>query len=370
MRIAVIHFKFDQRLNYAENVYATALVRLGHEVTVFTSSHGFEDWSEKELENFDNAQNYQIVRCRKFWVNQSVVIPYGREVPDAIQEFRPDIAIMLAPHHGPAIFWLSSLPKQCRLISGFSDLPWHRRNLLVWRFVKKPWIAKVLRRSHLVLGMTQETVVFFDQQFSGVDFPPMRMCGLFYDSAIYDCHFEGEPEGGIFKKFIKVVTLVTKSLKYKNIEVILECIRKLLLKEDHVGFVFAGITDDLYGNELRDLIIKSYPVGRYELHPILPGEKVRSLCCLSHLTIWPLVSIGIQQSMACGCPALVKKSMPTEHFLQPGVNGELFNDDCSNLLEKLLTCCRHEWSRDQIKDSVKIYSSDRAIADLVSEVIR
>lgn len=372
MKIAVIHFRFNPLVNYAENVYAATLQRLGHEVRVFTTWHGVKEADRHYIDDCDQKLPYQIVRSESHFSIGATVIPLDSRVKGSIRDFSPDVAIMLAPHHGPSVFWLSALPKECKVISGFSDLPWHERNPFLWKYVKKPWIRKVMRRSVLVLSMTDDTDTFLRKEFSDVDLVKMTMCGLFYDSVLYENQECSIPPTvdveKFYQRFDQVVLMVTHTHRKKNIEQLMPQIGDFLRENPHSAFVFAGVSQDEYGQELIDFMEAHFPEGRFLVLPSQDAVHVKWLCERSYVSLWPLVSIGIQQAMACGCPCLIKQGMPVDHFFIPDLNGKFFRSDSSDLCEVLQSSCVTQWDREKIRGSVKDFSSDVGIAKILHSI--
>ena len=371
MRIAILHFRFKSSESYAENVYANTLCRLGHEVMVFSTGRHCSEFDSLEVVQVAPDRSFQVCRSKSMLQFGSTVIPFGRGICRSITDFAPDLAIMLAPHHGPAVFWMKALPKTCKVISGFSDLSWHHRNHFVWKYVKKPWIRKVLRRSDLVLAMTEDTKNFFESEFPDLATLRMHMCGLFYDGYFYsnqsDLHSEVPREiDEYYCKHKKVVLLITRTIEKKGIEAILSQVVLFLQAKPSVGFALVGITDDAYGEKLLSQLRDCLPEGRCLTLPMVSTALVKALCERSFVTLWPLVSIGIQQSMACGCPALVKASMPTQHFMLPECNGLYFRDDCSDLEMQLSLSLDVAWDRAEVKRRISAFASDVALAGVLN----
>ena len=374
MRIAILHFRFKSSESYAENVYANTLCRLGHEVIVFSTGRHCTEYDALEVVNVAQDRSFRVCRSKTMLQFGSTLIPLGGQICQTIASFMPEIAIMLAPHHGPAVFWMKALPHSCKVISGFSDLSWHHRNHFVWKYLKKPWIRKVLRRSDLVLAMTEDTRTFFENEFPDISNLRMEMCGLFYDGYFYSKksnHFSGEMSeiDEYYSKYDKVVSLITRTNEKKGIEVILSQVKLFIQKNPSVGFALVGITDDAYGEKLRLELRECFPEGRCLTLPMVSTLTVKVLCERSFVTLWPLVSIGIQQSMACGCPALVKASMPTQHFMKSGCNGLYYRDDCSDLEMQLARSLNLSWDRDEVKHSISKYASENALICILQLVM-
>jgi hypothetical protein len=60
--------------------------------------------------------------------------------------------------------------------------------------------------------------------------------------------------------------------------------------------------------------------------PVLEAEEVKGVFGVAAAAVFTLVSIGIQQALACGCPVVLRRGQPAGHILLPGVNSGEFGE--------------------------------------------
>jgi len=80
---------------------------------------------------------------------------------------------------------------------------------------------------------------------------------------------------------------------------------RLPLEPDRHVLVLAGLGNDAYSNSIRRIADRIAENRKILLLPFLNHVQVNSLLNASDATVWPTVSIGMQQALACGCFLLV-----------------------------------------------------------------
>jgi glycosyltransferase involved in cell wall biosynthesis len=320
MRIAIIHAKFNPSLNYVESVIARELHRQGHEVKVFTTSAAMMN-AGRSHEAIDAEYGFEIIRAR-FWLGSlSIQIPLSFRVPLRLKRFRPQVAIALAPHHGPGSLWSYILPKECRLVTGFSDLPKHRHRKFVWKFFKLPMIKAVVSRAQSVIAITAETKHFLTEQLGEKLGARMLVSGLPYD------HHAFYPSAHSSERYVSarvkqehlseanIVVLATRADPAKNLDQLLVEIRDFLIQSPTWRFVFVGVMNDFDLLRWRALFAESGLESAVEINGMVSSDALREIFQVARVSLWPSVSIGMIHSLACGCPVVIASGVTHSHFM-------------------------------------------------------
>lgn len=329
MRIAIIHAKFNPSLNYVESVMARELHRQGHEVKVFTTSAEMMNGGRSHQE-IDAECGFEIIRAR-FWIGSlSIQIPLSIRVPWRLKKFRPQLAIALAPHHGPGSLWKYILPEKCRFVTGFSDLPKHRHRKFVWKFFKLPMIRAAIKRAQSVIAITVETKHFLTEQLGEKLGARMSVSGLPYDHhAFYLCE---HPTGKYVSEQVRqwhlaganIVVLATRADPAKNLDQLLIEIRDFLCQNPSWRFVFAGVMHDADLLRWRALFAECGLEAAVEINGMANSDELRELFQVARVSLWPSVSIGMIHSLACGCPVVISSEVTHSHFQFSDANGIIY----------------------------------------------
>jgi glycosyltransferase involved in cell wall biosynthesis len=356
-RIAIVTGRFDPGLGYQEVVFAKTLKRLGHDVRVFTTNVAKLADGVPLCEKDANA-SYPILRSDRHWKIGETVIPRDSGIVRKLVDFNPEAAFLLAPGHGPGYCWLNYLPKECRIISGFSDLPMHKRSRLRW-WVKRRWYKKIIERTHLVITATEATSNLLKSSLQLKHWPRLEMTGLALDSAQYELEEVVCPPSvtDLLKRVNWLIAGATRIYRGKGLEEIFESVRVFLTQNPEAGFVFGGFGTDDYSQSLLHELQRWDVVGRCCFLPTLQTEEISGIFRLANCSIWSLVSVGLQQSLACGCPVVLRAGQPADHILREGITGFIFADIAS--LPKVLDQVKHQhWDKSAIKEQVRPYFSD------------
>ncbi len=368
-RIAIICSSFDPRIGYQESVFAICLRRLGHEVQVFTTSYSancaFVNWGE-----VDDSYHVKTYRTSRYFKYKSFMIPFDCKVKRILREFDPEIVIALAPGHGLGFFWIRYVSSRAAIITGFSDLFIHHKGGIL--FAMKKYIYRdVISKSKLVITATQETTKFIQGVLQGVPHSPrIMMTGLTYEEKPIEFSRLGHLQieiSNLIARYPKVITAITKVSAKKHTFQILKCVELFFDSNDDCCFVCGGLIDDSYSNSMRDYALKSRHASRFLLLGNLNSHQINFLYSVSSCSLWTQVSIGLQQSLSCGCPVILKNGWSAEHILVEEVTGLIFNDfeDLRVKIAQELSCL---WDKDAISRVISRYKSEVMLPLIVDAV--
>lgn len=271
--------------------------------------------------------------------------------------------------YGPPYYWMCALPKHCHVISQFSDLPQHRSGRVVWWF-KQHWYRRVFERSSLVLAVTQDTADLLQSVGQEQLGSKLRMTGLSYDAADFtlndgaSCPDAAAALADRVKFLVAVVTRVTPE---KGLDALFEGVEAFLERHADAGLVMAGFRDDAYGETLRARIERSSVRERCCLLPVLGTAAINGLLARAGCSLWTQVSIGLQHSLASGCPIVLRRGWPAGHILKEGLSGFTFegNADLGSVLEKAK---EHSWDRKAIHGVIEPFQSESMLRRLFGEL--
>lgn len=365
-RIAILASAFDPRLNYQESVTARTLHRSGYDVRVFTTTAPIvrKDISYPEV---DAASGIAITRTSKFIRIKNTFIPRDPDTVAAIRAFNPDRAILFAPASGIGYHWMSALPASCKVMAFISDLPWHRTSSLMWWLLKRRWLRAVFKRADAVAAVTADTEAMLRSAGGKLLDGKLLMTGLSYDNAIFgDQPAATPPEVLALKaRAPRLIAIVTKSAPDKQLDEAITAITSVMAQNPDTGFILAGITDDACGLALRNQIAASPVADRCLALPVLEAPAIKGIFENASCALFSLVSIGIQQALACGCPVILRSGQPASHILKEGTNSSRF-DSFSSLPATLLPFLNHPWNRQSIRDSILPWRSEVVLDRLMS----
>jgi glycosyltransferase involved in cell wall biosynthesis len=124
----------------------------------------------------------------------------------------------------------------------------------------------------------------------------------------------------------RIFCTVTKASPSKELDRVVLAAEEVLREDEGAGFVLAGVGEDDCGGALRRQVGASPWADRMVVLPVLEAEEVKGVFGVAAAAVFTLVSIGIQQALACGCPVVLRRGQPAGHILSPGENSEEFGE--------------------------------------------
>jgi len=133
----------------------------------------------------------------------------------------------------------------------------------------------------------------------------------------------GIPDDGCVSAFIGRV------VQNKRIEDILQAWNSVSGNNKSHYLVISGLGADPYSQHVRSLAQGALNAHRIRLVDFLPNDDVNGLLNAVDMSIWPAVSVGIQQAMASGCLVLLPANSPGSFLLNGQAHdlGLLYNDN-------------------------------------------
>jgi glycosyltransferase involved in cell wall biosynthesis len=290
---------------------------------------------------------------------------------DALREFDPHIALLTAPTHGPGYLLMKHLPAHCRVASFFSDQWSHRRSWgLPFTLTKKPWYRRVHRRSSIVYPATEQTMDIM-RMISPELTSRIRLSGILIDGDDLLGTPVGAPVG--LEKFSvdypRILAVVTRPAPIKRLPEYLQPILDHLARLPDVGLVLGGLDSGASSEELRRFVANHAASKQVLVLPLLNLEQIAAVFRLAVGSIWPYTTIGVQQSIAFGCPVLLPEREPAHYLVKNGLNGFFHATDGTDIVSRLDLLLNHGWDRAQIRDSIVPFRCERFLPSLIEELL-
>lgn len=360
-RVIVCSNSFNERCNYHEVVCARALAQLGFEVMVvaadYTASGAVQPWKVAQI------------RCL-FRVRDTTFAPRG--LAEITADFRPDAAFLCGPNHGLSYSLHRYLPAGCKIVPVFGDLReshygragrWGsiRGNPLMKRLVKDRWYRNLMRRSDLILAVTNETVRILRE----IDAPSWDsrgfMCGLSADPDVFFLDPSRKKPG------LKTIVTATRIIPEKPVKEWIQPVLRFLRKNEGWRYLFAGLPPGPEGQAIKRELEDASVGDRFQVLPLLSLSEMNDLFNQADLAVWYLAAISIQQSMLTGVPVLLPYNESLNHLVTEGRDGFYYRSP-EHLEERLAEAAARPWDREEIARGNARLSSERTFKEITGRL--
>ena len=162
---------------------------------------------------------------------------------------------------------------------------------------------------------------------------PFRYDRFFYDVKLRD---EARAQFGVDGGHLTV--FIGRPSPQKRLERIISAWECAASSNPHMYLVLGGLGQDHYSESIRSTVEASPYASRIRLSSFVGFESVNALLNAADVTLWPQVSVGIQQAMATGALVLLPHDSPGAPLLweSPEVMGHTYvNGADSNAPESL-----------------------------------
>ena len=342
LRIAIVSAYFDESLDYFETTAAHWLAR-HNDVHVITSpfrSQTLTDANHNDLQAFpegvNKSGNITVHRLPVALRQGQRVI--SQHVATTLRGLSPDLTIQIVPTQFfslPATRYSRKTGTPVVVISGENRQqgPQVGLKLLLKKAYHQTVARYILRRTTThakrVVSTTPETAKFVKALSPRSDpkvIPlPFRSERYFPSESIRNVWRArlGIPDDGCAAAFIGRV------VQNKRLEDILHAWDSASGDDENNYLVISGLGADPYSHHVRSLAQASRNADRIRLVDFVPKDDVNGLLNAVDISIWPAVSVGIQQAMATGCLVLIPANSPGSFLLngQAQTLGLLYNDN-------------------------------------------
>ncbi len=321
-RVAIVVAHFDATLDYFETTAASHLARTFdvHVITSTFRSQTLVDAGHTRLTPLDAGTSTEggvTVHRLPHRLRQGQRV-LGEGVYETLCALEPALLIQVAPSqffsvpatrfgrlHGTPVIYVSGENSQQGPQAGLA--------LLIKRAYSRTVLKRIIRLAaegaDKVVATTPETATLIRRCSSRVD--PEVIPLPFRASRFFRAQDRGRSlaatlgiEGG------HVTALVGRAVPTKRLEVVLSAWEASAEGHPQAHLVIAGLAEDDYSNSIRNAAHSSSLADRIHLCSFLPHADVNALLNLADVTVWPTVSVGIQQSMATGAYVLLPRTSP------------------------------------------------------------
>lgn len=320
MRIAVVVAFFDPTLDYLETTLARVLSE--HEdVHVITSNRRAPTLASvrhQDLQDFPTGTlpwGSALVHRVPTWiqVGQRTV---SAHVSRVLETTKPDLIVQIVPaqlfsipataygrRHGVPVVYVSGENSQQGPQQG-----WGRRARQVYLRTAWRMIARYTAgRANRVVATTPETHALLRNAVPGLG-PDLVPLPYRTDRFQWDpvSRAAGRRRLEAADEFVTLV--IGRCVPGKRIESIVADWELHADASPRSRLVIAGLTDDEYSRSLRALAARSRHAASVTLMPFARAETVNELLNAADAGVWPTVSVGIQQSLGTGLPAVIPRT--------------------------------------------------------------
>jgi glycosyltransferase involved in cell wall biosynthesis len=325
LRVALLPVWFDPGLSYNENVWAEEFLSRGHDVRVFIGASKASRADGRAVAGrFPEERIHKSGRSIQFGATS---IPLDLKLKRSLRDFDPDLTLVGAVEHGGPYYLLKQVPRRTRISYGSSLLPHHRNSRLLYTLCKERWIRRTVERADLIYTSTLETRELLREICGGSLGSKPELHGL----PVAPIWFTGAPgrlppEVCALKSEIpRLIVIAGRPVPVKRFDLVVSEILHYLEGRPDCGFVFAGLGDDSCSLEIRKLVEGHSAASRCCLLPLVDTPTLAAIYHVCDATVIGLVSIAVQQAIACGCPVAIPNDRWCAHFVKDGVNAAFYS---------------------------------------------
>jgi hypothetical protein len=341
LRIVIISSFFEEHIGYQEVQLAKVLQRLGHDVLVVTTDRS-NFYPEKR---YNGSEFPNVIRIKRLLRVKNTFLPF-ENLKLSIKQFDPQIALVIHPGSGLPYYYLSTLPKSCKVISFYGDLQvvdkvgkadGIKGNAYIQKYLKDRWYNKTFDRSEIIVANTNETMNILKNISTNSIDEKIVMPGLGFDSKVYfhsnDLRNSTRREMNIADNQIVLLTL-TRVYAGKPIVQWLAPVIEQLKKNRDLIYIFAGFMDSEFSRSIKNELKSLNLDGQLKLLDFTSAEFNNSLFNAADYSVWFIPTISIQQSMATGLPAIIPFDETVDHLVEKDLTG-IFYKDFSELSHRI-----------------------------------
>ena len=361
MRIGIATSYFNSCNNYQETVFARALSRQGHEVIVFSTEEGYQ---ENEIDF-----PYKIVRAKKTIKWKNTVVYCSRDIIDEAIECNLDCLFAITPDRGFSNRFIRELHVCTLVVSFFGDLWVNTKYPVLKKLAKFFLYQNAFQHSDLVVSVTKETKDILDNFWRMPVKTNSIVSGLPHDEMVFRYQnklrcIESNDTVQIEKKLLITITRFQKN---KPIKKLLNVINNFLENNNDWNYIIAGSLSDRFSRSVRRYCSKLSSSSRIQILPVLSEDEIVDLNNKANLSIWMQASIGVQQALACGLPAILPKEKYFEHIVNENKNA-LFYSSYKDLLLALNRASAMTWDHKAIASYSRQWSGEELTSYLIKKV--
>jgi glycosyltransferase involved in cell wall biosynthesis len=361
LRIAILASAYDDSLSYIENVFAREAAKMGAEVKVFTTPGGSEPPSK----------TIKVIRLQRSLKFGKTVVPRDPGILELIQNFAPHAALLFAPLQGVGYFLHKHLPPNCRVGAWFSDIPKHRENKWLSRYIKARWARILFNNVHRVYSSTPQTSALLRSWDKiGHLAKKLRQPGLCYEADSLDQYYPLDKSlEDFFRSHTRVALMLSLIIPGKPLREVKDGLEAFLEQNPDAGLLFVGGSDNESTALLLEHVQSSKHSNQIMVHNKVSNNLIGSLFRRAFCSVWSGVSIGIYHSLYCGCPVLVHRHRGSaEHLVKEGVTG-FYYDTFGDLSEKLAVVAASAFDPIEMREIVSFARADMVMPSLIKELL-
>jgi len=245
-----------------------------------------------------------------------------------LRSFDPAIAVVMGVEHGGPYFLMKALPEHTKVMFCTSILPHHAKFKPVYTLFKKHWLARSIRRAGFIHVSTFETRDFLERLCGPLIKEKPGHMGLPVAMEKFAGSRSDVPAeaAALRAKVGRIIIMAGRPTPIKRNDLIVGELLRYIAGRPDCGFVYAGLGLDEESTKIREVVRDSAVSDRCCLLPLVDGGTLGALYGIADVSVMGLVSIAVQQSIACGCPVVLPNNRWCAHLVKEGVNGTFYLD--------------------------------------------
>lgn len=304
-------------MGYQENFLPAEQKKLGHDVTIITSTKlplNFKELkSEKYLKDIEYENGVKIFRLKPYFCIYKGEQLALRGLKDILIKLKPDVIQC----HG-AFSSLTIITLLLNKRNGFKiyiDDHTHRDNFKLNKFFKYFYLFFMTKFYYLMssdicywLPITLESESIL-KSFLNIDESKIRMIPLGVDTNIYS--YDQNDRKEIRKKFFlsdhdKLIIYAGKLGSQKKIEILIASFSELRKKFENIKLMIVGTGDQDYFNYLQKIVEKMELSADVIFIPFLEKYELKKFFCAADIGVWPgTCTITSIEALGTGLPVIL-----------------------------------------------------------------
>lgn len=370
-KILIVSPFFEEDYSYQEVQIADTLNEMGHKVVVLTTDRSFFI-KDKSYRVPPSKKEYKVIRIKDIIRISDTIYPLENSKL-LLQNIDYDIALIIYPSHGFGYYVLKNIPRNKKIITFFQDhynVDYVKlKYRLIKKLIKNKWYIESFKRSNIVAAITPVTIdwfqnnVVFKKHLEG----KLKLIGLGFNSDLFyhdfDLGAELRRKFNISQDKIVLVT-ITRAIKSKPILEWIKPILSAMEENEKLVYVFAGLSNNEYSNQIRHSLVKHKLFGRIILLDLQNANEMNRLYNMADYGIWfDSASISIQQGMGTGVSVILPKLKVYSHLINEDINGMYY--DNLTLTSLLINLKKNNNNREGVAHYNQKYSYYNIVSDLL-----
>lgn len=330
MKIAIVCGHFIPNMGYFEVHLANTYTKLGHDVTVITSSV-VPSYVKKQGKTNDTNTPYKVTRLHPYFSLGQMVKAKG--LIQEIESFAPDLVISIGVGKlfNDPLYKIKSRAFKLATLLGDNEETYVSKgiiksikNSILKNVVKKQSYELAIKNSDVIFPYTPSTIditkEFLKNNTIDILNQKAHAISLGFDDSVF--YYDTEERLSTRKKLnvledeILIITN-TRVVSEKKLEVLVDHIHNLMLSNNKIKYLMVGFLNDDYGKKLQSNIKTLELSENFIIQPFCTAEESRAYYNASDIAIYTRAAISIFEALGTGLFVFLPDQKNVSSILQP-----------------------------------------------------